>query len=71
MTQIWSKPIVETAGMWEDYWEYYGSRLAEHAGIFPGAKVLDIACGTGSSLFPAAIKAGQTGYVFGFDICPG
>jgi 2-polyprenyl-3-methyl-5-hydroxy-6-metoxy-1,4-benzoquinol methylase len=71
MTQIWSKPIGLIEREWEDYWEYYGSRLVEHAGIFSGAKVLDVACGTGSSLFPAAKKAGQNGYVVGFDICPG
>jgi len=32
---------------------------------------LDVGCGTGSSLFPAAEKIGLHGYVLGVDICPG
>jgi O-methyltransferase/aklanonic acid methyltransferase len=54
-----------------DYWDYFGVRLVEHAGIPPGAYVLDVGCGTGSSLFPAAEKSGPRGYAIGIDICPG
>jgi ubiquinone/menaquinone biosynthesis C-methylase UbiE len=71
MTRIWSRPIGVPDLDGQDYWEYFGDRLVEHAEIYPGAKVLDIACGTGSSLFPAAKKTGPLGYVTGFDICPG
>jgi len=71
MTRIWSRPIgmIDLDG--QDYWEYFGLRLVEQAEIFPGAKVLDVACGSGSSLFPAALKTGSDGYCTGFDICPG
>jgi O-methyltransferase/aklanonic acid methyltransferase len=56
---------------WPDYWEYFGLRLVEHADIKPGTKLLDVGCGTGPSLFPAAEKTGANGYAAGVDICPG
>ena len=71
MSRIWSRPIGESDLDGIDYWEYFGLRLVEYAAIPPGAKVLDVGCGTGSSLFPAAEKAGAAGHVIGIDICPG
>jgi O-methyltransferase/aklanonic acid methyltransferase len=53
-----------------DYWDYFGARLVERADIYPGALLLDVGCGTGSSLFPAAENIGQGGFAFGIDICP-
>jgi O-methyltransferase/aklanonic acid methyltransferase len=53
-----------------DYWKYFGAKMVEHAGIHPGARVLDVGCGTGSSLFPAAERAGRHGWAIGIDICP-
>lgn len=68
MESIWSRPIgVEDL----DYWEYFGLKLVERAGIPPGARVLDVGCGTGSSLFPVAGAVGAEGYAVGVDICPG
>ena len=69
MARIWSKPIGETSSDGPVYWDYFGEKLVEHASIHPGAKVLDVGCGSGSSLFPAAEKAGSKGYVVGVDIC--
>jgi O-methyltransferase/aklanonic acid methyltransferase len=70
MARIWSRPIGVTDLQGPDYWDYYGLRLVEHAAIHPGDRVLDVGCGTGSSLFPAAEKTGSSGYVIGIDICP-
>ena len=50
-----------------DYWSYFGLRLVEHADIIPETNVLDVGCGAGSSLFPAAERAGRA---TGLDICP-
>lgn len=69
MEDFWSKP----AGITNDeldYWQYLGLRLAEQAGISPGAAVLDVGCGTGPSLFPAARAAEKHGKAIGVDICP-
>jgi ubiquinone/menaquinone biosynthesis C-methylase UbiE len=45
-----------------------GRLLVERAAISPGSDVLDIACGRGASLFPAAEAVGPTGRVVGIDI---
>ena len=70
MTRIWSRPLGETDLTGPDYWDYFGARLVEHADISQGAFVLDVGCGSGSSLFPEAQKSGSTGYAIGIDICP-
>jgi ubiquinone/menaquinone biosynthesis C-methylase UbiE len=70
MTEIWSRLAGVSDHPGPDYWEYFGARLVELAAIRPGAEVLDVGCGTGSSLFPAAQKAGQGGRAIGIDICP-
>lgn len=69
MPRPWSRPVnMPYDG--PDYWEYYGVKLAEQAVIPPGAKIIDVGCGDGSSLFPAAERAGSRGYAVGIDICP-
>ena len=71
MERIWSRPLGVTDLDGPDYWDYFGSRLIAHADIPEGAWVLDVGCGTGSSLFPSAEIIGQRGHVIGIDICPG
>jgi ubiquinone/menaquinone biosynthesis C-methylase UbiE len=71
MARVWGRPAGVSDLNGPDYWDYFGVRLVEHAAIPPGAKVLDVGCGTGSSLFPAADRVGPGGTVVGIDICPG
>ena len=70
MARIWARPIGVSDLDGPDYWDYFGVRLVEHAAIPPGAHVLDVGCGTGASLFPAARKTGPRGHVIGIDIGP-
>ncbi len=70
MSSIWSRPIGVSNLDGPDYWDYFGVRLVEFAAIPLGARVLDVGCGTGSSLLPAALRTGAKGYVTGIDICP-
>lgn len=71
MPRIWSRPIGVTDLAGPDYWDYFAARLVEKAAIYPGGKLLDVGCGTGASLFPAAKKIGAHGFAVGIDICPG
>ena len=43
-------------------------RTAENAGLKPGQKVLDVACGTGWTTMRVAELVGDTGFVTGIDI---
>ncbi|MFB4279814.1 MULTISPECIES: class I SAM-dependent methyltransferase [unclassified Nonomuraea] len=47
-----------------------GRRLVELAAPAPGERVLDVGCGRGASLFPAAEKVGPSGHVLGIDLAP-
>jgi ubiquinone/menaquinone biosynthesis C-methylase UbiE len=53
------------------YFTRFGERLTELAGVGPGQTVLDVACGRGASLFPAARHAGPDGHVSGIDLAAG
>ena len=70
MENFWSRPIGVNDQTGPNYWDYFGIRLVEHANIHPGESILDVGCGSGSSLFPAAQKTGPHGCVYGIDICP-
>src|SRR5882757_2791235 len=53
------------------YFRLMGRRLVEQAGLAAGDHVLDVACGTGSSLIPAALAVGPEGRAVGVDYAPG
>lgn len=50
------------------FWHRFGSATIERLGLKPGARVLDLCCGTGASALPAAARVGPTGSVLGIDI---
>ncbi|HVF26372.1 MAG TPA: methyltransferase domain-containing protein [Anaerolineales bacterium] len=53
------------------YFPIFGEWLVETAQIPKGAKVLDVACGRGAVLFPAAECVGPNGHVTGIDLADG
>ncbi|HSJ86756.1 MAG TPA: methyltransferase domain-containing protein [Anaerolineales bacterium] len=55
-------------GVGPNFFKHSGRRTVELARIFPGARVLDVACGRGASLFPAADTNGEGGLTVGIDL---
>jgi len=53
------------------YFPIFGEWLVETAHIPEGAKILDVACGRGAVLFPAAERVGTSGQVIGIDLAEG
>ena len=54
----------------ESYHDHFGARLADAAPIESGMSVLDVACGRGAVLVPAAERVGDAGRVVGVDLSP-
>jgi len=50
------------------FWEPFGRRTVELAGIDANHRVLDVCCGTGASALEAARKVGPGGRVVGIDL---
>jgi ubiquinone/menaquinone biosynthesis C-methylase UbiE len=50
------------------FWERFGGRTIERLHLHPGARVLDVCCGSGASAIPAAEKVGREGSVLGVDL---
>jgi ubiquinone/menaquinone biosynthesis C-methylase UbiE len=46
----------------------FGTRVVEQMPLSPGARVLDVATGTGAVLLPAARRVGPEGHVTGIDL---
>jgi ubiquinone/menaquinone biosynthesis C-methylase UbiE len=53
------------------YFPVFGEWLVEVAQIPEGATILDVACGRGAVLFPAAQRVGARGHVTGIDLADG
>ena len=53
-----------------DFFGPAGRDLVEHAALRTGERVLDLGCGRGAVLFPAAQAVGPTGRVVGIDLAP-
>lgn len=62
-------PTYDAVGV--EYFSAFGRRLVGLAGVRPGDVVLDVGCGRGACLWPAAEAAGPTGLVVGLDLAPG
>src|SRR5438309_12081083 len=50
------------------FWSRFGLRTIERLALRPGARVLDVCCGSGASAIPAAEAVGPRGYVLGVDL---
>jgi ubiquinone/menaquinone biosynthesis C-methylase UbiE len=48
----------------------FAERLADKVVLGPGGRVLDVGCGAGGALLPAARRVGPTGEAVGIDLAP-
>jgi len=71
ITNLFNKVSSVFDGSGPRYFEYFGERLVEYAGVKEREKVLDVASGKGASLFLSAEKVGINGKVIGIDIAEG
>jgi len=55
-------------GVGPNFFQHCGQRMVQLAGIIPNARVLDVACGRGASLFPAREANGEAGITAGVDL---
>jgi ubiquinone/menaquinone biosynthesis C-methylase UbiE len=62
--------IAASYGSGLPFFEVFGRDLIEAAAIVPGERVLDLACGRGACLRPAAEAVGASGFVLGVDLSP-
>jgi SAM-dependent methyltransferase len=63
MTTIWQGTFRKPR-----YWNAFGERLVQLAGLSPGARVLDVGTGGGAVLLPAADAVAPAGRAVGIDI---
>lgn len=50
------------------FWDRFGRRTVDRLRLNPGARVLDVCCGSGASAIPAAEIVGPSGSVIGVDL---
>jgi O-methyltransferase/aklanonic acid methyltransferase len=67
MVRMYDK-IASTYGTALDVMDFYGRELVAASGLGSGDRVLDLGCGRGSCLRPAADAVGAAGFVVGVDI---
>ena len=50
------------------FWHQFGRRTIDRIALPPGARVLDLCCGSGASALPAAERVGREGGILGVDL---
>ena len=63
-----SAPTYDAVGV--AFFTDVGRRLVALADVRPGERVVDLGCGRGAALFPAATAVGPTGTALGIDLAP-
>ncbi len=67
MQDCWARHVERSGRIGNDYWHYFGQRLADLAAIPPGSTMLDVGTCDGNVLFKAMQRAVPRGYGVGID----
>lgn len=71
MAGVFSRASTRYDRVVTSFFDQLGSALVDFVGLEPGWRVLDVACGRGATVFPAAVKVGHAGRVVGIDLADG
>lgn len=71
VTNAFNRAAATYDRMGVEFFTPMGRRLVERAAPQPGGRVLDVGCGVGACLLPAAVLVGPTGSALGIDIASG
>ena len=64
----WDRAALDYESLWQAQLASAQTQLLAGASLMPGARVLDVACGTGLVTFAAAQAVGPTGQILGVDL---
>ncbi|MET8080836.1 methyltransferase domain-containing protein [Streptomyces sp. NPDC005303] len=70
VTDAFNRAAATYDRMGVEFFTPMGRRLVERAAPRPGERLLDIGCGLGATLLPAAQMIGPAGHALGIDIAP-
>ncbi len=70
VTEVFNRAAARYDQAGVEFFTPMGRRLVELVGASPGDRVLDVGCGLGACVFPAAEAVGPGGRVVGIDIAP-
>jgi ubiquinone/menaquinone biosynthesis C-methylase UbiE len=73
--RLWARVFDRAAGCYDavgvDWFGPIAAALVEDLDVQTGERVLDLGCGRGAVLFPAAARVGPMGHVLGIDLAEG
>ncbi|MGH3982309.1 MAG: class I SAM-dependent methyltransferase [Pseudonocardiaceae bacterium] len=70
VTQVFQRAATRYDRLGVEFFTPMGCRLIELADPASGERVLDVGCGRGACVFPAADRVGPGGHVIGIDLAP-
>jgi ubiquinone/menaquinone biosynthesis C-methylase UbiE len=68
ITRVFDRSSEQYSQIGPRFFQYFGQKVVERAGVMEGSTILDVACGRGANLVAAYDKAGPAGKVIGVDL---
>ncbi len=68
ISQVFDRSSEQYSQIGPRFFQYFGRKVVERAGVMEGSTILDVACGRGANLMAAYDKVGPAGKVIGIDL---